>query len=290
MAMRDQISPLLLDGLFTNPSPVFLWVSADPGKLDDAVARAAVRIVEGSAPDVLEGRRLLRADAAGLLAALRDADLPPIDQMEATLRELEQSGTALALDRPELLGEADMAFDPADALCTALANGRIGCFIGLTNPPGLDRLRDEQPRLLMLAQVFELDTGSSYQPGSLVLPVWDPAEAGWLILVRCRLLAPVDELDDLAKERSPSQLRAAKELDAIGIDHVLAVPTEVGIAGVIISVRADAANIEEESTAEAIALAGTQQLIRRPLGEGERLEVTRRVYLELKADPPYSAP
>ena len=284
--MRDQTSALLLDGLGAEPSPVFLWVSANPGKLDDALRSAAVQIVEGRAPDVLQGRRLLRVDAADLLTSLRSADLPAVDQMEASLRELEQSGAALALVRPELLGDAGMAFDPADALCTALASGRIGCFIGLTDPAGLDRLRDEQPRLLMLAGVFELDTDSSYQTRTIVQRAPDPADVGWFIVVRCLLLAPVDGLDELAEERSPGQLQAARKLDAIGIDQFSVVTAEVGIAGVLISVRADAADIDQQSTADAIALAGARQLIRRPFGEGERLDVTRRIYLKLEADLP----
>jgi hypothetical protein len=280
-----QLSALVNDGLAADPSPAFLWVSADAERLQNVVYTAAQQIVQGAAPDALRDRRLVQADAADLLAALQDADLPPIDQMEAVIRELEESGAALALTRPELLGESDLAFDPADVLCDALAVGRIGCFIGLTDPAGLDRLSSAQPRLLMLMQVSELDTGSGYRQRSLTLQASDTDDVGWLVVVRCQLLASVDAIDELVPEQSASRMQSAVALDELGIDRCMIVPGDAPLAGVVISVRHDASGLDEESKAERIALAGTRRLIQRPLGAGERLEVTRLIYLMADPDP-----
>ena len=46
----NQLSAMINDGLLTNQTPAFLWVSTDAGKLEDSLRQAAIEIVEGSGP------------------------------------------------------------------------------------------------------------------------------------------------------------------------------------------------------------------------------------------------
>jgi hypothetical protein len=270
---------MIHDGLLTNQTPTFLWVSTDAGKLEDSLRQAAIQIVKGSAPEVLRDRQLLKIRGADLLTQLDSGDLPPIDQMEVIIRELESSGAALALDRPELLCDSGFAFDPSFALCDALAAGRIGCFIGLTNPAGMDRLRVAQPRLLMLADVFDLDNSHNYSHRSMVLHTSDPDELGWLVAVRCQLLAPAEALEKFGSDQLIGQARSPADLDELGIDRCWIVATDENITGIVISLSEETANIGDESKAERIALAGAQRLIQRTIKDGEKLEATRLFYL-----------
>jgi hypothetical protein len=237
------------------------------------------RIVRGAAPEVLRNRRLLRVDAADLVASLLDSDLPPVDQMEVIVRELEESGAALALARPELLVGKDLGFDPTDVLCDAIVANRVGCFVGMTDPPGVARLRSAQPRLVMLTQVFDFDTGSAYSHRSMVLHTDDLDELGWLAVVRCQLRSPAPAFDQYASESPADQARIAISLDKIGIDRCWIVPADADNVGVMLSLRSEVANVHEESAAEKIAIEGAQRLIQRALDEDERLDVTRLFYL-----------
>jgi hypothetical protein len=275
----NQIYAMILDGLSTHPTPAFLWVSRDAGKLEDSVRLVAVKIVEGSAPEVLQGRRLLHMQATALLTALSSSDLPPVDQMEVLIRELESSGAALALERPELLCDSGLPFDACAALCDALAAGRIGCFIGLTSPEGADRLRSIQPRLLMLTGVSDLDTKSSHGYRTVVLHTSDQDELGWLVAVRSRLLAPVEALSKYGSGPSGNPAEPAAELKELGIDKCWIVAEGDNLDGIVISIREEAAAMDDESTAETVALTGTRRLIQRAIKEGEALEVTRMIYL-----------
>lgn len=279
MPKLGDITALISDGLQTDPSPAFLWVSADAAKLEQQVEAAATQVVQGSAPEVLRDRRVLLVRAADLLAQLRSADLPPIDQMEVIVRTLQDDGATLVLDRPELLCGSDLGFDPSDALCDALSAGRIGCFIGLTNSAGVARLQLAQPRLVMMLRgVFDLDSDSDTSYHSLVLDRSDPEELGWLAVVRCKLLAPVEALDEYASGESNIRAHSTADLDELGINRSWIVAVDEGVEGIVISVRDEVANLDAESKAESIALIGARRLIGRRINEGENLEVTRMIY------------
>jgi hypothetical protein len=273
--LRD-ISTFLNDGI-CDPAPCQVWVSDDDGCLDAYVSALARSINDGTALADFAGRGLRGTTAEILLARTAGIDAATfVRSLTGDLAELDTTLVIRAVDR--LLDDRDGRV-VLDGLLDATRDGRLGGLLTLTGSPGLDRLRAEAPRLPGLATILLLDTSPPHTLDLRCLLVTesrdDPAERGWVVVVRCRLAAPAPGLSTL---QPGAEIPRDGFFDGRLVDRMWLVHGEDGPAALMVSVTPTAVGAGDRGLAAEIAVAAARAAVGRPLRENECLAAVRQIH------------
>ena len=255
--LGDPVS-YLLDAFLPASETFFILVTEDR----DVAQRFALRLHQDGVPGSLDPG----SDGMFALAPERLQGLSR-EAMAMLLDEASAAGAWVYLEELEVYIDH---LEVLRAVFVSLEEPTGPVVLGVTHEDGWHLLQDAAPRLVAMADVVMLDSGTHVQSNGLLTTSNDRHDTGWTAVVKFVLSAPLGE-DELPAD--PAADRALALVDSVNLIDSTPYPK-----GMLVGFQAQALLSSQLETVLAQATLVASRVVGRPLRDGESIEAMRGVY------------